>query len=162
MNWTKEELDFLRENYSRNISLGDISKQIKRSVESIQHKAIRMKISRPRFSHKQSGDKQPKSLIDKRYYEKNKEKVYQRKMVRRRGLKIEMINLLGGKCSICGYNKCIDALDFHHQGNKEGHITTFIKNESRQKVLKEVKKCILLCANCHREVHHRVHGSVVE
>ncbi len=53
------------------------------------------------------------------------------------------------------YNKYVGALDFHHIGEKEGHINTFLKNESRQKVLKEVKKCILLCANCHREIHHK-------
>ncbi len=160
MNWGKEELEFLKENYPKNISLEELSKRLNKTIESIQHKATRMNISRPRFVFAdKSSYAKPRKIIDKIYYEKNKEKVYQRKMARRKKLKIEMINLLGGKCSICGYNKCLDALDFHHQKDKEGHIATFIKNESRQKVLKEVKKCILLCANCHREVHH---GSMVQ
>ena len=76
-------------------------------------------------------------------------------MNRRKRLKAEAINLLGGKCKICGYNKCPDALDFHHpKNNKEGNIGTFLKNESREKLLKEAEKCILLCANCHRELHY--------
>ena len=62
--------------------------------------------------------------------------------------------MLGGKCSKCGYNKCLSALDFHHnRGKKEGHLSRLIKDFSKQKSLKEIKKCILLCANCHREVH---------
>ena len=70
--------------------------------------------------------------------------------------------MLGGKCSKCGYNKCLEALDFHHdKGNKEGMISKLTKDFSKQKSLKEVKKCILLCANCHRELHANKWGSVV-
>ncbi|MCK9595957.1 hypothetical protein M0R19_02110 [Candidatus Pacearchaeota archaeon] len=155
MNWTKDDLIFLKENYSKKIPLKNISEQMNKSIRSIQHKAARIGISRPRFLSDKPSNKQPQGVIDKRYYENNKEKVYQRKMARRKRLKQEMINLLGGKCSICGYNKCINALDFHHKGDKEKEITILIKNDSREKILKETKKCILLCANCHREVHHK-------
>jgi predicted HNH restriction endonuclease len=158
MKWTKEELNYLKNNYSKNVSLLDISKQMNRTIESIQHKATRLNISRPRFHLNKSTNKQPKSIIDKRYYEKNKEKVYRRKMERRKRLKREILKMLGGKCSKCGYNKCENALDFHHKEDKEGTINRLLKNESREKILKEAKKCILLCANCHREVHQ---GSVV-
>jgi predicted HNH restriction endonuclease len=100
--------------------------------------------------------RQSKKIIDKRYYEKNKEEIYQRKMDRRKRLKEEIVRVSGGKCKICGYCRCISALDFHHSlENKEGNITTLIKNGSRQKVLKEAKKCMLLCANCHRELHFK-------
>ena len=34
-------------------------------------------------------------------------------------MKMQAIKLLGGKCSICGYNKCVDALQFHHENPKE-------------------------------------------
>jgi predicted HNH restriction endonuclease len=154
MNWTEEELDFLKENYPKHISLKELSKQLNRSIESINHKATRMEIPRPRFSSDKPSKRQPQNIIDKRYYEKNKEKVYARKMERRKKLKKEIIEMFGGKCSKCGYNKCIDALDFHHEGNKEESVSRLIKNNSREKILKEAKKCILLCANCHREVHH--------
>lgn len=159
MRWSKEDIGFLKENYPKNISLENISKQINKTIESIQHKAVRMKIHRPRFLSHKPRKRQPRKLIDRRYYEKNKEKVYRRKMNRRKRLKEEAVKISGGKCKICGYNKCISALEFHHsQKNKENNVSSLLKNESRQKLLKEAGKCILLCANCHREAHH---GSVV-
>ena len=44
---------------------------------------------------------------------KNETRKHQ-KTILRRSMKIQAIKLLGGKCSICGYNKCVDALEFHH------------------------------------------------
>ena len=41
------------------------------------------------------------------------------KTILRRSMKIQAIKLLGGKCSICGYHKCIDALEFHHENPNE-------------------------------------------
>lgn len=73
---------------------------------------------------------------------------------RKQKRKLECIKLLGGKCCICGYNKCIDAFDFHHKNPLEKDDT--IKNLWGKKwevILKEVEKCILLCSNCHRETH---------
>jgi predicted HNH restriction endonuclease len=154
MHWTKEELDFLKENYSKQPSLKELSKQLNnRSPKSINHQAMRHGIYRPRFSSNKPSNRQSQKVIDKRYYENNKEKVYKRKMERRKKLKKEMVKIFGGKCSKCGYDKCIDALDFHHEGNKEKSISKLINNNSREKILKEAKKCILLCANCHRELH---------
>ena len=58
-------------------------------------------------------------------------------------------------CSICGYNKCIQALEFHHLNGKEKDFT--ISNHSDRMdwpiIKKELDKCIVLCANCHREIH---------
>jgi hypothetical protein len=61
---------------------------------------------------------------------------------------------LGGKCKNCGYSKCLAALDFHHldKNNKKFNISTMLIT-SFTKAKKESKKCILLCANCHREFH---------
>ena len=73
---------------------------------------------------------------------------------RLRKKKFELVKILGGKCCICEYNKCNAALEFHHKGNKEGSLAKMIRDISKQKALKELKKCILLCANCHRELHH--------
>lgn len=68
--------------------------------------------------------------------------------------KVKAVNLLGGKCSMCCYDKCITALEFHHPDPKEkdpGYKS--IKNKSWEKYWKEISKCILVCANCHREIH---------
>ncbi len=62
--------------------------------------------------------------------------------------------MMGGKCAICGYCRCDRALEFHHVDP-----STKEKNPARlftlswENIQKELNKCVLLCANCHREVH---------
>ena len=63
-------------------------------------------------------------------------------------------------CSVCGYNKCAFALDFHQIGDKKFSIGQGIAcNKSLEKVKKEIEKCIVLCANCHRELHDKERGN---
>ena len=69
-------------------------------------------------------------------------------------------NLLGGKCHICGYNKCLNALQFHHidPTNKKFQISDSIWGVGKlkeQEIIDEVNKCILVCANCHCEIHFK-------
>lgn len=59
----------------------------------------------------------------------------------------------GGKCIRCGYNKCIKALEFHHIDPNKKDFTISNDNFKVLEAVKEAKKCILLCANCHRELH---------
>lgn len=77
----------------------------------------------------------------------------ERVMARQKALKEKAISLKGGRCEFCGYNKCIAALEFHHLDpeKKESHPN---KITSWSKLEKEIEGCILLCSNCHREVHH--------
>ena len=74
---------------------------------------------------------------------------------RRQNIKQKIVNLLGGKCELCGYNKCIRALELHHKDPTEKEFSLSNKgiNYSEKKVLQEIKKCMLVCANCHRELH---------
>ena len=68
--------------------------------------------------------------------------------------KQECIEYLGGKCSICGYDKCAAALEMHHP-NKDKSVEYYaMKNWSFEKRKDELDKCILVCANCHREIHY--------
>ena len=66
-----------------------------------------------------------------------------------------LVEYKGGKCEICGYNKCISALEFHHKDPQEKDFAIGAKGYTRsiEKNKKEVDKCILVCANCHREIH---------
>ena len=59
------------------------------------------------------------------------------------------------KCVNCGFNNPA-ALDFHHEdpSTKEGSVHTYISGGQFAKAYKELKKCIVLCANCHRIHHH--------
>lgn len=60
----------------------------------------------------------------------------------------------GNKCCRCGYDKCTAALEFHHldPSSKEGGIIGTTASLAKQRA--EASKCILVCANCHRELHH--------
>jgi len=70
----------------------------------------------------------------------------------RQKLKDEAITLKGGKCVMCGYNRCRMSLDFHHLNPDEKEFSISGNNASRKRVLKELKKCILVCRNCHGEI----------
>lgn len=74
---------------------------------------------------------------------------------RRKQAKILLVEYRGGKCERCGYSKCIGALEFHHINPKEKDFSLSKTGRSKtiEAMKKEVDKCILLCANCHREEH---------
>ncbi len=73
---------------------------------------------------------------------------------RRRAIKALAIEYKGGKCQICGYKKYQGALDLHHIDREQKEFSISKKGHSRswERVKKEIDKCILVCANCHREV----------
>ena len=74
---------------------------------------------------------------------------------RRRAVKQKAVDYLGGECSNCGYNKCIGSLDFHHLDPKEKDLNySLFKTIFNKRLTDELDKCILLCANCHRELHY--------
>jgi hypothetical protein len=68
--------------------------------------------------------------------------------------KLEAIEYKGGKCETCGYNKCANALEFHHldPSTKDAEWVK-IRLWKWKNIKKELDKCICLCANCHREIH---------
>lgn len=87
------------------------------------------------------------------YKDKNKANERIRKYRLKR--KQDLIKIGGGKCHICGYDKCEAALEFHHCNPSEklyalsnGNCRSFLAD------LLEVQKCVLLCSNCHREIEH--------
>ena len=72
----------------------------------------------------------------------------------RRRNKIKLVEYKGGKCERCGYDKCIDALEFHHLNPDEKDFGLSCGDtRSLEKLKAEADKCIMVCANCHREIH---------
>lgn len=76
------------------------------------------------------------------------------KLKRREVMKQKSVVYKGGKCVKCGYNKCIQALEFHHiDSNNKSFSISGNYNISWERIKNELNKCILICANCHRELH---------
>ena len=72
--------------------------------------------------------------------------------------KQEAIELKGGKCQICGYSKCPAALEFHHTNPKEKDFDwNKMRLRSWESIINELAKCVLVCSNCHREIHYTIY-----
>ena len=72
---------------------------------------------------------------------------------RSRFIELIKIKMYDGKCLRCGYNTCMQALDFHHIKPEEKDTIVSSANITVEKAIEESKKCILLCSNCHKEFH---------
>lgn len=73
---------------------------------------------------------------------------------KRKRTKLDLVKHFGGKCKICNYSKCVEALEFHHLDSttKQFGISAKGFTKAYNKLLEEANKCILVCANCHREL----------
>lgn len=125
---TKELLDSMQRDYDTGITLKEISRKYKVNINRLQ----------------ELNRHSPAPLSG-----------YEILKRRRHKIKEILVKYKGGKCEICGYDKCIVALDFHHLNPEEKDFgiaqSTSYKNMDLLKL--EVNKCILVCANCHREIH---------
>jgi hypothetical protein len=75
------------------------------------------------------------------------------KIYKKQTLKAKFVDMLGGCCSVCKGKFPLAVYDFHHLENKKDDIASMFNYSSEEKIAEEVKKCILLCANCHRITH---------
>jgi hypothetical protein len=80
----------------------------------------------------------------------------------RRQLKLKAVEYKGGKCTMCGYAKCVAALEFHHLDptQKDFSISNTGSIRSFDKMKLELDKCVLVCSNCHREEHDKLRKDV--
>jgi thiol-disulfide isomerase/thioredoxin len=110
-----------------------------------------------------------KKTSDKKWYDSNP-KIWKAKnkskSEKRKNLLEELKKELGGKCDKCGENRK-HVLDFHHidKSKKLTEISTSLRmgswEEDENIAREEIKKCVLLCSNCHRDFHHleRIKGT---
>lgn len=82
-----------------------------------------------------------------------KEKTIRRNRERRRKMSAKIKTEHGGACVACGYDKCIQALEFDHVEPKTKKYTISSMRDKLKPALKEASKCLLLCCRCHRERH---------
>ncbi len=94
-------------------------------------------------------------MSKKRIYNDRRQYIIDAVAKRRKTIRIKAIALAGGKCAKCGYDKYSEVLEFHHKDplKKDFNISSKGHCLSWERVSEEVNKCILLCANCHREIH---------
>jgi len=94
-------------------------------------------------------------MPEKRTYADRREYMIAAVTKRRKRLREMARAYLGGKCMICDYDRCSDALDFHHRNPKEKEFGLSDRGLTRswEKTRKEIEKCVLICANYHREIH---------
>ena len=79
----------------------------------------------------------------------------------RRRTKVKLVEYKGGCCCRCGYSKSIGALEFHHLDPSEKDFTIGGKSWSFERLKSEVDKCVLVCSNCHIEIHEEIRNSGV-
>lgn len=92
---------------------------------------------------------------DKRTYHDRRKYIIKAVQKRRKKIREMAVSYKGGQCERCGYRRCLEALDFHHldPAQKDFGISSRGYTRSWDKVREELDKCIMLCANCHREAH---------
>lgn len=94
-------------------------------------------------------------MTDNRTYADRRDYLISAVAKRRKKLREKAIEYGGGKCKVCGYSKELTALEFHHTDPKEKDFGLSQRGLTRswEKIKLEIDKCVLVCANCHREIH---------
>lgn len=101
--------------------------------------------------------KKEKSKYSKQYYEENKDKWKEinRKSYLKKKQYIDDYKLCRG-CQICNYNKYASALVFHHPNDDKKFGIGSRKAFGLERLKKEMEKCVVLCMNCHAELHEKI------
>lgn len=83
-----------------------------------------------------------------------------RTLRKRHERKKELVKMAGGKCIVCGYDKCIRAMTFHHRDptTKKFELNMSTLNKTWNLIEEEFKKCDLLCIRCHTEIEDKING----
>lgn len=160
---SKEELERL---LRFGMSLRQIAKEMDRSLATIRHwmRKYELKATPYRHNRPQDGSRETTLVcpshgettfvLEGRGSYRCKRCRVEQVARRRRGIKAILVEEGGGKCLICGYNRCQQALQFHHldPNTKSFELAERGLCRSIARCRAEAKKCVLLCANCHAEV----------
>ena len=94
-------------------------------------------------------------MPEKRKYKDRAESIKKAVDKRRKKIKEMAVVYKGGKCNICGYFRYIGALEFHHIDERKKSFGLSMDGLTRswERTRRELDKCILVCSNCHKEIH---------
>lgn len=160
---SKEEMERL---LAAGLSLREVAHRLDRSLATIRHWMKRYEL-KPNPRRKRGTENGPRETVSRckrhgetgfvregRGYYRCKRCRIERVSQRRRQIKRKLVEEAGGKCLICGYDRCQQVLQFHHLDptTKEFHLGQNGVTRSLARSRAEARKCILLCANCHGEV----------
>ncbi len=148
------------------LSLPETAQRLDRSLATVRHWVGKYEL-KPAPRRKRGSERGPREMPSwcKRHgntmfvregsgYYRCKRCRMERVAERRRTIKGKLVEEAGGQCSICGYDRCHQVLEFHHLDPelKEFQLSHNGATRSLARSRVEARKCILLCANCHREV----------
>lgn len=81
----------------------------------------------------------------------------------RRKNKQRLVDHFGGKCKLCGYAKTVAALQFHHLDPSQKDMRLGSGNTvAFERLVTEAEKCIMVCSNCHAEIHAGLHDDLLQ
>lgn len=154
------------ENYiEQNFTIRRIAQKTNKSAGSVRHWLkkynLKTKTRTKESVCKFCGERDPKKLMRSgcgRLSKSRCKKCHNLYSINRfRQNKIKAVEYKGGKCIICGYNKCMRSLSFHHKNPKTKDLEwNKMRSWNLEKIKKELDKCDLLCNNCHGEVHEKI------
>jgi transposase len=148
------------------LSLREVAHRLDRSLATIRYWMRKYEL-KPSPRRKRGAEDGPREMVSRcrhhgetrfvregRGYYRCKRCRMDRVSQRRQVVKRKLVDEAGGKCLICGYARCQQALEFHHldPGSKEFDLGRKGVTRSLARSRAEARKCVLLCANCHREV----------
>lgn len=166
------EKELLEKLVKERLTIGQLSKKIGKSKTTIRYWLDKYNFKTYKATHKEEKLVLKSKMCTKCSLEKNINEFYKRRdnkdisayckpctnkqvLDRQRNFKKLCIEYKGGHCIVCNYNKCNGALEFHHlnPNEKDFTIANARLTSFNDKVKKELDKCILVCSNCHREIH---------
>lgn len=148
------------------LSLREIARRMDRSLATIRHWMRKYELKAPPHRHEGPRDGSRETRLNCRRHGRTdfvlegrgsyrcKQCRVERVSRRRRNVKRILVEEAGGKCLICGYDRCEQVLQFHHldPSKKEFDLGRIGVTRSLASARTEARKCVLLCGNCHAEV----------